>query len=608
MITPKDIQDKFGRKAIKSRMIDVAARLHGYEHFELDSFDPLVDLMLSALAKELEKSHLFFQDNFNDLCNHITGRLIPEADINFKPSHSVVHCQASSKDTVDAHNFKWICTKEATGGPIELDFVPIIPYTTTDAQVKLIANGNKLVQYEELNKIDLATYKPINCSIYLGVQPPLDTEQSIDISLYFSWFDHPKILEFLNILNHSEWKVNGKRMPVLNRINKDTESVLTSWDKSYFRKTFKEIFDVIEKQYFTISLNTNALSEIGVVPNELLPIIKNNPELAYCNELLWIEVSMPHLEECRALGNNLFCQTNCIPVINLNAQFETHKVRQPYKVVRISGDEYFVDIKRLYDYEDLEYVPRHSLENDPEKIKGTYHIARNSILRIDKRVAIEKIIQLIDLIREERNAFSSFNPDWIVEELEKIKINFQRIEYKLGDNLKIHPQDVFVSLEDDNNESTIRIEYWTCNGEVANGLTRGSIGEVNADVVGMSDEAILLETSVDGKFLTNENDKLSRLKYQLQSRDRIITKSDLNAAIEYKISPLKVKEINYKTKVAPPFGLSVGCRRYNEVTVYIEENSIEDHALAKLQISIENFINERIISDFQYKLQIRKSA
>jgi len=606
MINTKEIEKKFGRDAVKTRMIDLASRLHGYEHFELESFDPLVDLMLSALAKEIEKSHLYFKDTFNDLCNHLTSRLIPESDISFVPSSTIVQIKSENENIISPGNFKCTFIKEDDEDNTELSFVPLLPTNLSGIDVKLIANGTRLISYAGLQSEELIRYKPEGSSIYLGIKIPKNQKTNISLPIYFSWFEHPKTNLFIDILSSSEWYLNGKEINVKPQLFSSSKLMdkLKFWNKSYFKEVFKEVAESYNDHYFRLEFLEELIEANNEPPQEIINLIKRQPELSYANELHWLEIKLPNLEVCRELGLKLYTQTNCVPFINLHEKFETHKVRDPYKVIRITGDEYFVDVKKLYNYNEGQYLPKYNFESNIANVQGYYHVARNSILRIDKRVAVDKIVQLVDLVREERNAFSAFNPDWIIDELQKIKINFQRIEYKLGENLNIEPMDVFISLEDDQEDNTIRVEYWTCHGSKANGLVRGTKGEVQSGFVDISKESIVVEKSSGGRFSISDEEKIKRSKYQLQTKDRIVTKADLRTAIEFKLSPVIVEEINFKTELLATNSIRSGYARNIIADVRVLIGSNNNVSIPILERSLQYFINQRIVSHLNYKIKI----
>lgn len=605
MINRKEIEKKFGRDAVKTRMIDLASRLHGYEHFELESFDPLVDLMLSALSKEIEKSHLYFQDTFNDLCNHLTSRLIPESDISFVPSSTIVHVKSEEENIISPDDFKCTFVKDDEDNT-ELSFVPLLPSSLNGVDVKLIANGTRLISYTGLQSEELIRYKPGGSSIYLGIKIPKKQNTNISLPIYFSWFEHPKTNLFIDILSSSEWYLNGKEINAKPQLYSSSKLLdqLKFWNKSYFKDVFKEVLESYNDHYFKLEILEELIEANNEPPQEIINLIKRQPELSYANELHWLEIKLPNLELCRELGLKLYAQTNCVPFINLHEKFETHKVRDPYKVIRITGDEYFVDVKKLYNYNEGQYLPKYNFESNIANVQGYYNVARNSILRIDKRVAVDKIVQLVDLVREERNAFSSFNPDWIIDELQKIKINFQRIEYKLGENLNIEPMDVFISLEDDQEDNTIRVEYWTCHGNRANGLERGTAGEVQSGFAGLAKESMVVEKSSGGRFSISEEEKIKRLKYQLQTKDRIVTKADLRTAIEFKLSPVLVEDINFRTELLASNNIKCGYARNIIADVKINVSSNDNVSVPLLERSLQYFINQRIVSHLNYKIKI----
>ena len=99
MITPTETNKDYSRKAIKSRMLNLASEEHGYDPSEYGQFDPLVDLLISALSKELEKSHQYFEQCLEEMADLVVERLLPNSDIDFNPSISVakVYPKAAGK-------------------------------------------------------------------------------------------------------------------------------------------------------------------------------------------------------------------------------------------------------------------------------------------------------------------------------------------------------------------------------------------------------------------------------------------------------------------------------------------------------------------------------
>jgi len=607
MIKSTNLHKEFGREEILARMTNHIAEKHSYNASEFDRFDPLVDLMLKALAKELEKSHIFFKDSFNELITHLADRLLPEANIAFTPSYSILHTNPSDRITVTADNFCCFINKEIGQFSSDINFVPLIPMTVFPAELKMIMTGSKLYAVNGIEKEELVTYKPNNSSIFLGLN--IDSYLETDnLRMYFTWFDHPKTKTFFQILKNSKWLVKNveiKDNHGLKTYFSNESQVKSFWTDDTINQSFESVFKIVEKNYFTLSISELLQESEHIIPDQLKQLINEDPKLSYASNLTWVEIQLPVLEESKELADQIFCQLNCIPVINLNYKKEQVKIRKPYKIIRISGDEYFVGINKIHNHEIGEYLPSHALtKNNKNRVQGFYSIGRNHILRIDKKEASKRIVELVDLIREERNAFASFYPDKIIDELDAIKIHINRIEQRLGESLDIKPNDVFITIQDEDDENLVSIDYWTTHGADANGIVRSNEFEINSEYQFAHSSCINIETTKGGSFSLTDSEKFKRFKSELQNRNRIVTNSDFRAAIEFTALPYAVNSIQIKNGVHCLNGLYAGYVPSVCAEVEIINNHKDDLPLHYIQSKIENYINERAVTGQYFKVNL----
>src|SRR6266571_411097 len=87
------------REQIKNRMIKTAARLWGYSEDETESsFDPLVGLLFSASALELEKISNEIQATRARLLERMVQLLSPEVLSGPLPAHAVLYARAVEEE------------------------------------------------------------------------------------------------------------------------------------------------------------------------------------------------------------------------------------------------------------------------------------------------------------------------------------------------------------------------------------------------------------------------------------------------------------------------------------------------------------------------------
>ena len=161
----------FDRKTIKSRLQDLIVQRWGYEKYEQNAFDPLVDLLISALAKELEKGHLSFEKAFRRVVDFITERLVPERLGEFEPAFGVLMAHPLTEICeVDETNFK---ASYLTVTDKEVEFVPLGSTVCSPVEISAIANFNSLIEQDGMQQKMLTTfeYKTNNCLLYTSPSP-----------------------------------------------------------------------------------------------------------------------------------------------------------------------------------------------------------------------------------------------------------------------------------------------------------------------------------------------------------------------------------------------------------------------------------------------------
>ncbi len=595
---------EFSREAIKARMIKTAAENHGYEHFEVESFDPLVNLLLSSFAKELEKSQLFFEDCYNHILNYLTDRLIPNNLSDYFPAITFVKLNAKGYELVTQDNLKLKVQKPIIKDDkeelVELDFIPIKPFQCVPANVKMIANGEEIVFYNNLQKEVLSRYKPTDSSIWIGIDPSLLKSENQKLQLYYSWFNNPRKSLFQRILRQSDLYVNGKKIP-------SSLSLIKLQGNQFQYLDLDEnlgLDNLEENSYinFQFEADWKKLKFEEHIPPPVKEAMQSNANLSFANELLWLELRLPALKESREMAKDFYCQFNCYPFVNLKKNEQTLKIKAPFKIARLANEQYFIGIEKIESYKGEVY---HQIQNLSDISKNYYEIKKEGVLRLNQKSAIESIRSLIDVIKEERNAFASYNPDWIVDELTSIRANLNRIEHKLGEKLNIRPTDIFVELHNKVEEDLVKIKYWTCMGEKANDIETANVFEVQSKLR-MEKEAISLCKSYGGRSFISREDKRMELNRLLNNGNRLVTRSDLRNAIQSYLKPRKVHSLTFQQGLMAELGPKKGYNQCIQVVVQL----ISDHEyLAQdidiLQPKLESFLNENSIMQFPIKVNIK---
>jgi len=592
----KAVNKEFSRDAIKSRFIETAALLHGYEHFELESFDPLVDLLFSALSKELEKSHIFLEDSYKRLLNNLTNKILPNYYLDHSPAFSVLKIFPEETFTIDKDNFSAVTEKKIDGEEKEIGFVPIQNVLCEAVDVALLADGQHIIQFENLERQIICNAPSNDNAIYLGLKTHVKTKALHKLQLYIDWINDPNCHTYSKILSNSKWTLNGKALHLNMGLNFTTQAADPFNDiifNKHIAEKTKYIISQLEDKYFNLEFEENLIHHIGNVPKFIKEQIASQAELSFANQLVWIKIDLLNIPATRELKKFIYPTCNAIPVYNLNLKHAVERIKDPFKVVRISEEDFFIDILKISNDDDAFYANSSHLEmvKDDNKI-GSYTIERQGILRTNHKMARTSIRKLIDLIKEERNAYATFNPEWIIDELHGIQSHIKRIHHKLGEDLTVADSDVFLIFESEKKNDLVKIEYWSTNGNNGNNIPPGKILETNCEKLLNRQEAIVLVKSQSGTSDINEEKKKNEMLSLLHSRNQLTTTEDYKLAIKNLISPLEVLSIDSKKTLKKTFGNQNGFSESIQFKIHTKADPEYNEAQSHLQNRIKTYLNK----------------
>lgn len=141
---------------IRDRILRRASRMWGYNESETEnSFDPLVGLLISACASELEKLSFEQENSQARIIDRILEVMFPEEVAGALPAHTLLQVYPSQNNkSISLYNS--FATKKRVQDiynpqdtkEIDITFFPTIPLKLTTAKVKYIAYGNELIEQE----------------------------------------------------------------------------------------------------------------------------------------------------------------------------------------------------------------------------------------------------------------------------------------------------------------------------------------------------------------------------------------------------------------------------------------------------------------------------
>jgi hypothetical protein len=201
--------------------------------------------------------------------------------------------------------------------------------------------------------------------------------------------------------------------------------------------------------------------------------------------------------------------------------------------------EQFLSIESLSDsLRQYRSVPYRSKE---EEESGTYTLRTGGVERFDNRNARELINYLLELLRSESAAFSSYGYDYIAITLKEMNQKMALMEQKTkGNNMNANEIPNYIIVKPFDGEDMMYAEYWTTLAEMANNMRAGTFLQLQKGAgvqqdQHFKDQVFLVTTTTGGKSKLKPEERLNALRYGIMTRNRIITKEDIRNLCFYEL-------------------------------------------------------------------------
>lgn len=537
---------KESKESIKRRMIRNASRLWDFtETQDVNSFDPIVGMIIGALAEELYNISGEIKKTDSRIVEKLLELLFSQNLIfTHFPAQSLVKLKPTqAKVTInDSYQFyytkKFQKTDTDTFETKDIYFSPTGKFTLFDGNIKYLIAGKSLYEIgEEEFKEPITEALPEKAIDYSKIILGLELNDQIEIpdqlSLYFHVKNKSRDDIFYQMLSAAKCSMN--RIPVkiskgLKTIGDNTNITLQELfekDKNISFKANDHVNSFYENQFITISTSTS-LKKFAKQEDRnpyLDTIFPKKIQEEIPGDLYWIEFELPNLITDN-LAADMICSLNCVPVLNKELNEFSQSLNKGLNVIPLLTEDSFFDIRQISNSEGEKYQQHHFSEG--EDIAGKYYIRQGGVERFDSYDAKESIQHLLELLRDESAAFSTIGADMISSELKQLDQIISRLTVRFQE---IDRQDglVYAMLQSKSKYERAHVQFWTTKGTFANKIRKGSSLSVSRGEDIDYNSAVLMEMTQGGREKLTRNDKLNKMRSALLSKSRIVTKADIKA-------------------------------------------------------------------------------
>jgi hypothetical protein len=528
----------FSRERIKRRMVKRAAEVWGFSENEVDTFDPLVKLLIEACSSELEKIASEINNTQNRLLDRLAHLMSPHIDTG-KPAIGVLHTSSIESMSRLSKKDQFICRRSNRQQQEEFYFSPAIDTPIYGGDVKYIASNKGLWQIgKEQQKMLLSAGQQPSVlpwqPLWIGLELPPDITQLEGLPFFFYWKTGVKSDIWYQNLSLSNWYIGDGPLETTNGYggvdHEDRETDLIEAEFNLMQKVEKEALDYYRRCFYTISKHEemNLKDQRILFPTAFSQLYTQQALSSMKTPLLWIEVRMPHSIPLEALSE-LQCSINCFPVINRHLNNLTYRLQQNLNIVPLEAGNIFLSVHQVEDTNARKYklIPWGNLL-EIEEATCTLQFGVN---RFDGRNTKEVLNNLLGQLRDESASFSALGEDFLSAMIKEFNQVISRLESKIAQSRLQQTPVPYLVVKPLQSGENIFIEYWTCDGEKANQIPAGSVLQPYSGMYVRQESIVMMATTHSGKEKMNENDKVNHYKKSLLIRNRIVTLEDVRAAL-----------------------------------------------------------------------------
>lgn len=582
---------------IKERLLDRALDLWGIE--DERQLDPVVDLLLEAVAFESFQLEETLARADAALLGRLSRLLIPQKWMLPRPAHGLLSVHPKSGEhliELSPHDhFSVNRVVQGVKSP-PLFFTPLYATQLLDAQIRYRLWGTQL---EELGRRRCYTEQAFAEEDRLG-----------DHTLYLGIQIAEENLVHTDRLRLAILPERGELLPFLSEIQAfdACEHPLVIQAQNIPEASYEEHYVQDLKEHYCHYLYEIELQEskASCSLTSLFPKLKEELHELHdvASQLYWIRLEFPAvftLDDMASMGVHL----NTVPVINRRLIRKLHSLEREGRILSLSTSDqgHFLSIESLEDNLGKVYIPR---ERSYEAgALGVYSLYFGDLERFDASDAQRQLRRVLQLVREEGNAFSAVDNSSFASVLKELQDRLTTLEKTVGKmQSESGASKAFLMTMPEAEAEHLALSYWESTGGLANGLSPQDIIQ-SLEPDKFDSASIRLRTKTKGGRAAETEDMLiAHLRYGLLSKERIVTKEDVKSYLKHRLG-ITLKQVDLRDGVTISQEPNKGLVRCTDVFLELVKQGTElnEEEQAHLSSRLETELKERSVAHTTYKVR-----
>ncbi len=518
------------REYIRTEMIREIARLWHYDESDLamESFDPLVAMLLGAFATGLEGIYHEIDNSSSRVVSRLASLLTPDVLTGPQPAHAVMKTGIldPSYDVLPQHTFS--CN--ALGK--EVFFSSAGQYTLYKARLNTMIIQSRIKEMGTPPKEYFMNEAIASNEIWIGLNLDEDLESFENLSIFFDWRNDPQRATYLSRLADIRIFTENTELELSTGLVSSSRGYSPSDDSNAVDRAETMVQRYYSSNFFSVS-SRNRLTGAAIpltkkkYPSAIVSMLSQEELIKYfVQDLFWIKLKFPGSLSPEVLSR-MVIELNAFPVMNRRAMSQPFDLRPLFNVfpVRVENGESFLG---MIDVETPSGAKLANVQQFSRDGAHQYLLRQRGVTRFDDRDATEILTYLVELLRDESAVFMSIGQSEIDSDVEEIRKRLERI------NSVIRKENVpnwFLSVKTAEKSGRIQLKYWTTRADEANNIALGmKLNRDRSNVAFIDDTTALLTTTTGGARALQGDDYLPVFKKAILTRGRLVTFEDYKAA------------------------------------------------------------------------------
>jgi Type VI secretion system, TssF len=539
----------FSKENTRNRLLKRAAELWGLDDSALDSFDPLVRLLLEACSVEFEKLGRDIQATETRLMERLAQILCPDVANLPQPASAIATFRPVEARAVVLPETALVFQKSGANKINEANefyFSPAVKTTVLNASVRVLVNPNTIYQIENGNQRTVFAEASTAVSagerwLWIGVEINQSVKDIQGLMFFFDWALDTHRATYCEFLPLAHWSLANKTIETYagrsNDSMTDTElsivenQVMSLWDKHF----------VSVKNTTLIDANYTPTS---LYPSELEARFGWQPLQTLQQQLHWFKVEFPQSFPMEAF-ESLTVALNAVPVLNRRLHKLNYRLQQGINSVPLLSDEAFLAVQTVWNQSNQKYTDSEEAQ-ELGKNNRSFTLRQQGVGRFDARQATELLYYVTETIRDERMAFSAIGEEFLSALIRELSQNLAKLEQKLGTQKTTQTTSKpFLMVRTDQKTDNVFVSFWTTLAEQANLILAGSKLKAYSGSDLNNNELFLLTRPFGGRPRLNGSEYVAQLKKNLLTHNRLVTLEDIRvfclAELGNKVQKVEIK-------------------------------------------------------------------